>query len=138
MNKKKVDIFLFLFFLLTSDELQMRIPSDQFDTVAVSEVSYEEKLEQQQQQQQHRTSQQPSPAASLFSGFQLKLPQFRIRSPNNTSGEGESGNSSVPSSPTFSRHGSERRKDTLAPTQRFLHPSLSRHQSLSTNNTPSR
>ena len=121
----------------------MRIPSDQFDTVAVSEVSCDEKMEQ-----QHRSNQQPSPAASLFSGLQLKLPQFqfRIRSPgssSNATGEGESG-SSVPSSPTFSRHGSERRKETVkqqlsqAPQQRFLHSSLSRHQSLSTNNTPNR
>lgn len=109
----------------------MRIPSDQFDTVDVSEVSYGEKLEQ-------HSNQQPSPAASLFSGFQLKLPQFRIRSPNGGITEGES--ESTPSSPMFSRRGSERRKQTLAqaPTQRFLHQSLSRHQSLSTNNTPVR
>lgn len=111
----------------------MRIPSDQFDTVDVSEVSYGEKLEQQQHQQQ-----QSSPSASLFSGFQLKLPQFRIKSPNGTSSECHE-SESTPSSPMFSRRGSERRKQTLAqPPQKFLHQALSRHQSLSTNNTPAR
>lgn len=117
---------------------KMRIPSDQFDTVDVSEVSYGEKLEQSNQQQS-------SPATnSLFSGFQLKLTQFRMRSPNgttssSTNAEGES--ESTPTSPVFSRRGSERgRKNgtSLAPPQQrfFQHATLSRHQSLSANNTP--
>lgn len=99
----------------------------------MSEVSYGEKLEQQQ-----HSNQQPSAAASLFSTIQLKLPQFRIRSPNGSTTEGES--ESTPSSPMFSRRGSQRRKETLAqaPSQKLLHQSLSRHQSLSTNNTPVR
>jgi hypothetical protein len=40
----------------------------------------------------------------------------------------------------LTRHGSERRKQTLAhpPLQKFSHQTLSRHQSLSANNTPVR
>jgi len=130
------------FVCLCAQPKQMRIPSDQFDTVDVSEVSWyggvnSEKLEQQ------------SPAvasSSLFSAFQLKLPQFRIRSPNGTAAgsssngaDGCESSESNPTSPVLSRHGSERRKQTLAqPPQKFSHQTLSRHQSLSANNTPVR
>ncbi|XP_046632352.1 protein spire homolog 1-like isoform X3 [Daphnia pulicaria] len=118
---------------------KMRIPSDQFDTIDVSEVSWyrganSDKLEQQS----------PAVTSSLFSAFQLKLPQFRIRSPNyvGSSSNGVDGcesSESTPTSPVLARHGSERRKQTLAqPPQKFSHQTLSRHQSLSANNTPVR
>ena len=119
--------------------VQMRIPSDQFDTVAVSEVSYGEKLEQQHHHLQQQQQQQPSPGSSLFSGFQLKLPQFRMKSPNGTNSGQCHESESTPSSPMFGRRDTDRRKQTLAqPPQKFLHQALSRHQSLSTNNTPAR
>jgi hypothetical protein len=88
--------------------------------------------------------QSPAVTSSLFSAFQLKLPQFRIRSPNNvgSSSNGVDGcesSESTPTSPVLARHGSERRKQTLAqPPQKFSHQTLSRHQSLSANNTPVR
>ena len=125
----------------------MRIPSDQFDTIDVSEVTWyggvnSDKLEQQSSS---------AVASSLFSAFQLKLPQFRIRSPNGPSGSSSSSSTnggadccesseSNPTSPVLTRHGSERRKQTLAhpPLQKFSHQTLSRHQSLSANNTPVR
>ncbi|XP_057379432.1 protein spire homolog 1-like [Daphnia carinata] len=120
--------------------MKMRIPSDQFDTVDVSQVSWyganaADKLEQ--------SSPVVVSSSSLFSSFQLKLPQFRIRSPNGgtttTTTDGCESSESTPTSPVLNRRGSERRKQTLAqPPQKFLHQALSRHQSLSTNNTPAR
>lgn len=115
-------------------KLQMRIPSDQFDTVDVSEVTWyganADKLEQ---------SSPVVSSSSLFSSFQLKLPQFRLRSPNGGMADCCESSESTPTSPVLSRRGSERRKQTLAqPPQTFLHQALSRHQSLSTNNTPAR
>lgn len=114
--------------------IKMRIPSDQFDTVDVSEVTWyganADKLEQ---------SSPVVSSSSLFSSFQLKLPQFRLRSPNGGMADCCESSESTPTSPVLSRRGSERRKQTLAqPPQTFLHQALSRHQSLSTNNTPAR
>lgn len=129
----------------------MRIPSDRFDTVAVSELSWPDKQPVPYSAGPPSSpGASPSPGASLFSGLGLKLPQFRLHSPGAGSCSSltppsppasgpSSGAESSPSSPVFARRGSERRKNAVAAvTGRFVQQSLAQHQSLSASSTPVR
>lgn len=123
--------------------LQMWIPSDRFDTVTVSELRWPDK-----RQSHSSLSSCPSPSASLFSGFHLKLPQFKVHSPVSrsyssleppSSSGPTSGSRSTPTSPLLSRHGFEHTKPTDSQAAaRFIHQTVSKHLSLSANNSPVR
>jgi hypothetical protein len=119
----------------------MRIPSDRFENVAVTELSHavassstltDKKKSDEPEEPPPKTPLSATSSSSLLSHLaHLKLPQFRISTP------GGGTESSTPSSPVTGR-----RKQTVAAQQSYSasghHQPLSRHLSLSANATPVR
>ena len=117
----------------------MRIPSERFENVAVTELSYaamplssssaladRSKCDEPEDLPQSKT---PS-TSTLFSHLaHLKLPQFRINTPGGGTSE-----SSTPCSPVTSR----RKQTASSVLSSGQHQPLSRHLSLSANATPVR